>query len=65
MYKKITIKIPKGLKNGSKLRIKGEGQIGKFGGENGNLYVIVNIEKDDELNKQKTSEELENKKVLK
>ena len=47
--KKITIKIPKGLKNGSKLRIKGEGQIGKFGGENGNLYVIVNIEKDDEL----------------
>ena len=47
--KKITIKIPKGLKNGSKLRIKGEGQTGKFGGENGNLYVIVNIEKDDEL----------------
>ena len=47
--KKITIKIPKGLKAGSKLRIKGEGQKGKFGGENGNLYVIVNIEKNDEL----------------
>jgi len=48
--KKITIKIPKGLKNGSKLRIKGEGQKGRFGGENGNLYITVNIEKNDELN---------------
>lgn len=48
--KKITIKIPKGLKQGAKLRIKGEGQQGKYGGENGNLYVIVNIEKNDELN---------------
>lgn len=47
--KKITIKIPKGLKNGSKLRIKGEGQQGKFGGENGNLYIKVNIEKKGEL----------------
>ncbi|MBQ7286920.1 MAG: DnaJ domain-containing protein [Candidatus Gastranaerophilales bacterium] len=47
--KKITVKIPKGLKNGAKLRIKGEGKSGQFGGENGNLYVIVNIEKNDEL----------------
>lgn len=49
-HKKITVQIPKGLKNGSKLRIKGEGQKGKFGGENGNLYITVNIEKNDELN---------------
>ena len=34
--KKITVKIPKGLKNGAKLRIRGEGQLGKSGGENGN-----------------------------
>ena len=47
--KKITVKIPKGLKNGTKLRIKGEGKAGQFGGENGNLYVIVNIEKNDDL----------------
>lgn len=47
--KKITVKIPKGLKNGAKLRIKGEGKEGKYGGENGNLYVIVNIEKNDEF----------------
>ena len=48
--KKITVKIPKGLKNGAKLRIRGEGQLGKYGGENGNLYIVVNIEKNDELN---------------
>lgn len=47
--KKITIKIPKGLKSGTKLRIKGEGQEGKFGGENGNLYVVVNVEKNKEF----------------
>ena len=49
LNRKITVKIPAQLKNGAKLRIKGEGQFGKFGGENGNLYVIVNIEKNDEL----------------
>ena len=48
--KKITVKIPKGLKNGTKLRIKGEGQEGRFGGQNGNLYVVVNVIKNDELN---------------
>ncbi len=42
--KKITVKIPSSVKNKSKLRIKGEGKIGKFGGKNGNLYVIVNVE---------------------
>lgn len=47
--KKITVKIPKGLKNGTKLRVKGEGKQGKFGGENGNLYIVVNIEKQEDL----------------
>jgi len=47
--KKITVKIPKGLKSGTKLRIKGEGRQGVNGGENGNLYVVVNIEKNEEF----------------
>ena len=47
--KKITVRIPKGLKNGAKLRIRGEGKEGKNGGENGNLYIIVNIEKQEDL----------------
>lgn len=49
LNRKITVKIPAGLKNGSKLRIKGEGEEGRFGGKNGNLYVIVNIEHNEEL----------------
>ncbi len=47
--RKITVKIPPSIKNKSKLRLKGEGNEGKFGGKNGNLYVVVEIEqnKDD------------------
>ena len=47
--RKITVTIPKGIKEGAKLRLKGEGQEGQFGGNNGNLYIIVNIEKNEEL----------------
>ena len=32
------------MKNGSKLRIKGEGQEGCFGGENGNGYTFAGFE---------------------
>lgn len=41
--KKITVKIPPSIKNKSKLRLKEEGQKGRNGGKNGNLYVVVNI----------------------
>lgn len=42
--KKITITIPKGVKDGAKLRIRGEGASGKNGGPNGDIYVIIRIE---------------------
>lgn len=42
-HKKITVKIPKGVKNHAKLRIKGEGNDGHNGGENGDLYLIISI----------------------
>ena len=42
--KKITVTIPKGVKDGTKLRLKGEGAAGKNGGANGDVYVIVRIE---------------------
>lgn len=48
-HRKINVKIPPSIKNNSKLRIKGEGKSGKFGGENGNLYVVVQIEQNEEL----------------
>ena len=42
--KKITVTIPKGIKDGAKLRLKGEGGIGKNGGCCGDLYINVKIE---------------------
>lgn len=42
-YKKFTVKIPAGIKNGSKIRIAGEGESGTNGGRNGDLYIKVNI----------------------
>lgn len=42
--KKITVTIPKGIKDGAKLRLKGEGASGKNGGANGDLYINVKVE---------------------
>ncbi|MEM4649388.1 MAG: molecular chaperone DnaJ [Candidatus Bathyarchaeia archaeon] len=41
----ITIKVPKGVEDGVRLRIKGEGNPGVNGGEPGDLYVVVKIKK--------------------
>lgn len=45
-YKRINVIIPEKIKNASKLRIKNEGMSGKFGGKNGDLYLLVNIKND-------------------
>lgn len=42
--KKITLTIPKGVKDGAKLRLKGEGASGKNGGPNGDVYIVVRVE---------------------
>ncbi|MCM1339762.1 MAG: J domain-containing protein [Muribaculaceae bacterium] len=42
--KRITVTIPKGIKDGAKLRLKGEGASGRNGGSNGDLYINVKIE---------------------
>lgn len=39
----IDVKIPKGVDDGSYLRIKGQGEAGYNGGPPGDLYVVVNI----------------------
>ena len=43
-YRKITVKIPAKIKNGAKLRLKGEGNHGQNGGKNGDLYIKIKIE---------------------
>jgi len=39
--RKIEVKLPAGLDNGSKIRVSGEGEVGRKGGPHGDLYVIV------------------------
>ena len=43
-YKKLTVKIPPQVKNGSKIRVVGEGNKGENGGKRGDLYLHIKIE---------------------
>ena len=45
-HKIMNVKIPAGIKNGTKMKIKNEGEYGKFGGKNGDLYLLIEIEKE-------------------
>lgn len=49
LHKRITVKIPSGVKNNSKLRLQNEGNPGFYGGSDGNLYITVKIEKDSNI----------------
>ncbi|NPA32994.1 MAG: molecular chaperone DnaJ [Aquificae bacterium] len=39
----IKVKIPPGVRHGSKLVVEGKGHEGRFGGPPGNLYILVNL----------------------
>jgi molecular chaperone DnaJ len=43
--KTLTIKIPAGVDEGSKLRLEGEGEAGEVGGTRGDLYVVIHTKK--------------------
>ena len=47
--KNIKVSVPSGIKNGDKIRIKGQGKPGKNGGSNGDLLVKIKINNDDEF----------------
>ncbi len=49
LKRKITVKIPAGVKNNSKLRLIGEGNPGFWGGSCGNLYIKIKIEKNSNM----------------
>jgi len=42
--KKVSVKIPGGVDNGSRLRLTGEGEPGRLGGPSGDLYVFIYVE---------------------
>ncbi len=43
-HKIMHVKIPAGIKDGAKMKIKNEGEYGKFGGKNGDLYLLIKID---------------------
>lgn len=44
-HKKISVKIPANVKEGSKIKIPNEGSKGLNGGENGDLFLLIHIQK--------------------
>ena len=44
--KTYTVKIPKGIRNGEKIRLIGQGKNGENGGKNGDLLIKINIQDD-------------------
>jgi molecular chaperone DnaJ len=42
--KQTHLKIPAGVDSGSRLRLRGEGEEGKLGGQKGDLYVFIHVE---------------------
>ena len=43
---KLEVKVPAGVKTGSKVRVSGQGEAGREGGATGDLYLIVNVQPD-------------------
>lgn len=44
--KKLQVKIPAGVDNGSRIRVAGEGQPGIGGGPRGDLYLVISVKSD-------------------
>jgi molecular chaperone DnaJ len=44
VQKDLSVKIPSGVDNGSRLRLSGEGDFGSFGGPPGDLYIVLTVE---------------------
>lgn len=42
--KTFSVKIPEGIRNGEKIRLIGQGKKGKNGGKNGDLFIKINID---------------------
>lgn len=53
--KKVSVRIPAGVDNGSRLRLTGEGEAGAYSGPHGDLYVFIHTEDHDFFKRDDTS----------
>jgi molecular chaperone DnaJ len=42
----LTVRVPPGVDTGTRLRLRGEGESGMYGGPPGDLYVVITVEED-------------------
>ncbi|QNU67721.1 DnaJ domain-containing protein [Ruminiclostridium herbifermentans] len=47
--KSLTFKVPKGVRDGEKIRLNGQGEHGVNGGKNGDLYLVVKLKPNDKF----------------
>ncbi len=52
--KKVAVKIPAGVDDGSRLRLTGEGESGVYGGPSGDLYAFIQVEPHEFFNRNDT-----------
>jgi len=50
--RKIKVRVPAGVDNGSRLRLSGEGESGEHGGPPGDLYVVIYVDEDKTFKRQ-------------
>lgn len=53
--KKVSVRIPAGVDNGSRLRLSGEGEAGGQGGPHGDLYVFIHVQGHDFFKRDETN----------
>jgi molecular chaperone DnaJ len=53
--KKVSVRIPAGVDNGSRLRLTGEGEAGAYGGPHGDLYVFIHAQPHDFFKRDETN----------
>ncbi len=52
VQKELKVRVPAGVDNGSRLRLRGEGEPGLYGGPPGDLYVVIYVDADKVFSRQ-------------
>ncbi|CAM2059066.1 Chaperone protein DnaJ [Desulfovibrionales bacterium] len=50
--RELSVRVPAGVDNGTRLRLRGEGEPGVYGGPPGDLYVVIHVEEDEIFRRQ-------------